>query len=55
MGEALLKASLNIAYQQGVKKSMLWVEVSNASAIRLYEKLGYKIDKSECEATFVYE
>ena len=44
LGEALIKHLLNEADAAGADTALLEVRVSNHSAIRVYEKCGFKID-----------
>ncbi len=42
LGEMLLRDCLNFARKQALKLAILEVRVSNISAIKLYEKIGFK-------------
>ncbi|QVK16828.1 GNAT family N-acetyltransferase [Mycoplasmatota bacterium] len=52
LGQQLLKKALLQAKNEGCKKCFLWVSRENHSAIHLYEKVGFVIDKNEAEAVF---
>jgi len=42
LGEMLLRDCLGYSYDKGLKLAVLEVRISNKSAIRLYEKIGFK-------------
>ena len=42
LGEMLLRDCLGFSLEQGLKLVLLEVRVSNSSAIKLYEKIGFK-------------
>lgn len=52
IGETLMRSGLKLAKDRGIKKSMLWVDINNKGARRLYEKIGYKLDENESETVF---
>lgn len=43
LGEMLLRDCLDFSYNKGLKLAVLEVRISNKSAIRLYEKIGFGI------------
>ncbi|KAM3096473.1 ribosomal protein S18-alanine N-acetyltransferase [Phormidesmis sp. 146-35] len=43
LGQTLLLALLESAYQRGLERSTLEVRISNQSAIDLYQKFGFKV------------
>ena len=42
LGEILLRDCLSYSYAKGLRLAVLEVRISNKSAIRLYEKIGFK-------------
>lgn len=52
LGKKLFLKGLNEAKEKGIKKCMLWVELSNKPARAMYETVGFKIDENEVEAVF---
>lgn len=55
LGQELLKKALSIAKNEGSQKCFLWVGRENHSAIHIYEKVGFVLDKNEAESVFVYD
>ncbi|MDK2954398.1 MAG: hypothetical protein PWQ27_1781, partial [Kosmotoga sp.] len=53
IGRELLLKGLQRAKEKGVKTAMLWVEIENTAARRLYERTGFVLDQNEAEAVFL--
>jgi len=53
IGKELLLKGLQRAKEKGVKTAMLWVEIENTAARRLYERTGFILDQNEAEAVFL--
>ena len=52
IGTKLLLSGLNKALDKGINKAMLWVEINNIGARKLYEKFGFIKDENEVEVVF---